>query len=182
MPRPNQKDAILEAAQAIVLESGAVHMTLDAVADRCKISKGGLIYNYPTKEMLLEAMVVRLTERHEELRKKIREEIPEDEPNELLVEIRLFMEMTKADHRLGAALLAALANKPDMTDKFRGKGCERFNKEIAVPEEFERSSILFFAAFGLHFQRLLHMRIVNEDQEKRIFSELLRLAKGKESI
>ena len=39
---------------------GAAHLTLDAVACKAGVSKGGLIHNFPTKDALLEAMVVRL--------------------------------------------------------------------------------------------------------------------------
>ncbi len=35
-------------------------MTLDSVAERAGLSKGGLLYNFPTKEALLQAVVQRL--------------------------------------------------------------------------------------------------------------------------
>ena len=41
------------------LTSGAVHLTLDAVAERAGVSKGGLLYHFPSKESLLQAMVDR---------------------------------------------------------------------------------------------------------------------------
>jgi len=40
-PRSSSKVAMCDAAEAIVLESGARHMTLDAVAARGGVSKGG---------------------------------------------------------------------------------------------------------------------------------------------
>ena len=70
MSRPNSKDIILDAAEAIVCESGAAHMTLDAVAERAKVSKGGLIYNFPTKEALLQAMIGRLIDGFEDQREQ----------------------------------------------------------------------------------------------------------------
>lgn len=41
---------------------GAAHLTLDAVARRAGISKGGLLYNFPTKLSLLQAMMERYAE------------------------------------------------------------------------------------------------------------------------
>jgi AcrR family transcriptional regulator len=76
MARPSSKEIILEAAEAIVLESGAVHMTLDAVAERSGVSKGGLMYNFPTKEALLEAMINRMRDRLNRLREKARRCFP----------------------------------------------------------------------------------------------------------
>ena len=41
MVRESSKDAILDAAEAIVREQGAAHLTLDAAAERAGLSKGG---------------------------------------------------------------------------------------------------------------------------------------------
>ena len=43
----------------LVLETGAGHLTLDAVAKCAGLSKGGLLYHFPSKDLLLEAMLTR---------------------------------------------------------------------------------------------------------------------------
>ena len=58
--RKNSYDNILNAAEKVVVKVGAAHMTLDSVASKAGVSKGGLLYNFPTKEILLKAMVSRL--------------------------------------------------------------------------------------------------------------------------
>jgi AcrR family transcriptional regulator len=55
--RANSRKAILDAAVALVAEVGAAHLTLEAVAQRAGISKGGLLYNFPSKVALLQAMI-----------------------------------------------------------------------------------------------------------------------------
>ncbi len=61
------RDAILIAAAHIAVHQGAAHMTLDAVAKEAGVSKGGLLYHFPSKEALveglLEYMIQGLTER-----------------------------------------------------------------------------------------------------------------------
>ncbi len=57
------KDRILDAAERVVLRDGAAHLTLDAVAHEAALSKGGLLYNFRTKEELIQAMVERLSNR-----------------------------------------------------------------------------------------------------------------------
>src|SRR5262245_25436133 len=44
---------LIQAAIAIVVEQGAAHLTLNAVAHTAQVSKGGLLHHFPTKEMLL---------------------------------------------------------------------------------------------------------------------------------
>lgn len=115
MPRSASTDTILDAAEAIVCESGAAHMTLDAVAQRAQISKGGLINRFPSKEALLQAMIGRLIDRIEELREQVRlNSAPEEIPNELVVEIKMLSSLDEASFRHSAALLAAVANQPEL--------------------------------------------------------------------
>ena len=55
----------MRAAGAVIVEWGAEKMTLDAVAQQAGISKGGLLYYFPTKEALIGGMVTRLIEEFE---------------------------------------------------------------------------------------------------------------------
>ena len=44
------RDTILSAAANLVLRKGASRMTLEAVAREAGVSKGGLLYHFPSKE------------------------------------------------------------------------------------------------------------------------------------
>lgn len=60
MPRPPRARArVLDAAEHVLLERGAAAFTLDAVAEAADVSKGGLVYHFPSKEALLRALVAR---------------------------------------------------------------------------------------------------------------------------
>ena len=82
-PKANSYEHILDAAEEIVIEVGASHMTLDAVAKKAGISKGGLIYNFPSKKALLQAMIHRLIRRYEEQRYKKCKVLPESPSRQL---------------------------------------------------------------------------------------------------
>lgn len=60
MPRPSSKDRLLDAAAEVLLTEGAESLTLEAVARRAGVSKGGLFYHFPTKQALVAGMVERL--------------------------------------------------------------------------------------------------------------------------
>ena len=60
--RPSSRQRILEAASELAHDVGASNISLDAVAERAGISKGGLLYNFPTKLELLQALVARHVE------------------------------------------------------------------------------------------------------------------------
>ena len=52
-------DALLEAAEQVVIEKGIANLTLDAVACQAGVSKGGLLYYFPNKNQLIQALVQR---------------------------------------------------------------------------------------------------------------------------
>lgn len=54
MPRPPEaKSKVRQAAAAVLHRDGAAQLTLDAVAREAGVSKGGLLYHYPSKDALL---------------------------------------------------------------------------------------------------------------------------------
>jgi AcrR family transcriptional regulator len=101
MPRPPAARATaLAAADALLSEEGIAAFTLEAVAARAGISKGGLLYHFPTKEALLAAL----------MRRCLDEET--DPTLEAGTPARLRMPADLAEHRpaLGAMMAAAAQN------------------------------------------------------------------------
>jgi AcrR family transcriptional regulator len=54
------RERILDAAEIVVIEQGVTGMTLEAVAARAKVSKGGLLYHFPSKEDVVRGLVTRV--------------------------------------------------------------------------------------------------------------------------
>jgi AcrR family transcriptional regulator len=53
------RDQLLDSAEEVVLRAGLGSLTLDAVAAHAKVSKGGLLYHFPSKDALILALVER---------------------------------------------------------------------------------------------------------------------------
>lgn len=62
MPRPSSRDRILDALQRLLVEEGLHAVTLEAVAGVAGVSKGGLLYHFPSKEALITGLAQRLAE------------------------------------------------------------------------------------------------------------------------
>lgn len=176
MARPVSKDAILEAAQAIVSESGAANMTLDAVAERAGVSKGGLMYSFPSKNALLQAMIGRLIEHVEQQREQLRQSLADRNPTTLMLEIKLMAELDEAECCPTAALLAAVANQPELMEPFRDEIRRRIAERAFSGKHPDRSVILYLAALGLHLSALLRVPALEPEQRRKTYANLLRLA------
>jgi AcrR family transcriptional regulator len=107
------KDKLLDAAEAVVVRQGIGNLTLDAVAAEAGISKGGLLYHFPGKEKLVEAMVQRVADHWRKNFQEAYSVIPEG-PGRI---VRAMLNTCMADvqcrsdqvRRSSAAVFAALA-------------------------------------------------------------------------
>jgi len=53
------REALLDAAEKVVVRQGIANLTLDAVAAEAGVSKGGLLHHFPAKDRLVEGLVTR---------------------------------------------------------------------------------------------------------------------------
>ena len=111
------KRRILDAAEQVVLRDGVGHLTLEAAAHQADLSKGGVLYHFPTRDALVSAMVARIIEQFDE---DIAAYLPapgtpgHGGPGAFTrAYVRATMEpISEGEERLGAALLAAAAAEP----------------------------------------------------------------------
>ena len=173
-------NVIVNAAETVVMEKGAAHMTLDAVVARAGVSKGGFLYHFPTKDALLEAMIRRLVEERTESWKESWKEswnkLP-DGPNRKLKAYMMsgLLRDRKVD-RVGAPILAALAHNPKLAEPIRDVVKKRYAEFASGDVQFEKAVVLALAVDGLLFQEVLSISPFNEDQRSKVIEELLKIA------
>ena len=56
------KRRIIDAAEEVVLRDGVARLTLDAAAAEAGLSKGGVLYHFPTRDALVAGMVGKIIE------------------------------------------------------------------------------------------------------------------------
>jgi len=176
--RPSSKEAMLNAAEAIVLEKGARHMTLDAVAAKAGVSKGGLLYHFPTKEDLLKTMLERLIKQANETRKKKARGLKEGLGREIKASILTYAARDPRKEKIGSALLAAVAHDPRLLQPARDDFRRRLDEFIQSGLNFKRAALIFFAFYGPVFSDLLSLSSISNKERNEFVAELLRLADG----
>lgn len=161
-PRGSNRGRIVEAAERLVSEEGAAHLTLDAVAGDAGVSKGGLLYHFPSKEALLEGMLERLLEHFDELHRRLEAGLPESPVRGLVAYVRACL----ADGQQSASgLLAALAHNPRLLEPAR-QYYRRKHRELTPPGgDAGMVATIMLAADGLWLQE--HMGLSPLDAEER---------------
>jgi AcrR family transcriptional regulator len=177
-PAPSSKEIMLDAAEAIVLESGARHLTLDAVAARANVSKGGVLYHFPTKEALLKAMVERFSKQQEETLTQKVKGFKEGQRGEIKAFILSGTDRDPRKYQISSALLAAVAHDPTLLQPLRDGVRRQLAKLVESGLGFDRASIIFFAVFGLIFSELLSLSPLDNKKRQEFVEQLLCLAEG----
>src|ERR1035437_4174422 len=167
-PRINSYEAIVDAAEAVVIGSGAAHMTLDAVAAKAGVRKGGLLHHFPTKMALLEAMISRAIKARRESREKIWSELPDGPERRLKAHVLSALLRDKRSDSVGAPLLAALAHDPRLAEALREAIRTGYAELASTGATFERAAVLALAADGLLMQEILCISPFSEEQRSKV--------------
>ena len=178
--RPSHRERILDAAEAVVRDAGAVHLTLDAAAERAGVSKGGLLYHFKTKEALLQAMIDRhmlsLGARHAAALASL----PPGPGRELKawVLVAISNEKTAADKRMSCSMLAAAANDPRLTEpfhQFQQRRLRTVQEAAAAGLPFARAAAVILALDGVGMLELHQLSPYDTTQRRAILEDILRL-------
>ncbi len=170
------RQRILQAAAQIINTAGVLALTLEAVAKEAKISKGGLLYHFPSKDALMKGM-------NDYLMQSFTGEVKRaanDDPCEKGKWTRAYTTTTfthlAGEFDINVAFLAAAATNPgllkSMSQHLRDLQTHIANDDIDPVV----STIVRLAVDGLYFNELYGMRL-EEDVRNKVFNRLIRLTK-----
>lgn len=168
---------ILDGAEAVVAEAGAAHLTLDAVAEKAGVSKGGLLYHFPSKEALLQGMLAGLLERVDRDQASFKTELGDGKAADLQAHIMAGCQEHADQKKVAAALLAAGANNPKLLDPVREWHRRRYNEMAKTKRKPMRAAAILMAMDGLWLNDLLQTSPLNAKERKQLLEELIELAK-----
>jgi AcrR family transcriptional regulator len=130
MLKPDLKDKLLNAAEAVVVRQGIGNLTLDAVATEANMSKGGLLHYFPTKDLLIAAMVKRSADNWRNCYMKKYENTPEGpgRMSRALMSHCLSEGWSDQLKQSSSAVFAALAQNPSLIQPMREAYSELLNR------------------------------------------------------
>jgi len=174
----NSRAKLLHAAEQVVVEVGAAHLTLDAVASKAGVSKGGLIHNFPTKDALLEAMVVRLLAAWKGRYEQAAHAFPDSPAGKLKAQLMARLDVDERSRRVSSAVFAVAANQPRLLEPVRAHIRRMHAGIVESGLDFDLAVVLLLAADGLYMQELLGLYRLSTRRRKSIVEQLLHLADG----
>lgn len=172
---------ILEKALEVVVEFGAASLTFDAVSKKSGISRGGILYHFPNKEVMLESLLEHYVGVEMSLFFKNWEKLGNTPETLAKAEILSMSQRDSKNRDIAVALLASLVNHPALLEKIRPIVEHRF-KTIMNNPNFAKEAIILMALDGMYTMRALGLDPLTPKKRKEIFECMLSMCESKESI
>ena len=166
----NQADAILIAASQVIAQDGAGKLTIDAVAKKSGMSKGGVLYHFPSKDALLEGLLNALLARIEE-----RRQVTETK-SKLLGMLNTLDLQDESERAMSLAILATAAQKPELLAPARAYFSQVNEEVTAETKDPEVARILLLALEGMRFLNMLELNPWSNAESERILKRMHQMA------
>ncbi|MGD0960484.1 MAG: TetR/AcrR family transcriptional regulator, partial [Methylomonas sp.] len=158
----NTREQILDAAEAVVIQRGVNEMTLEAVAIKAGLSKGGLLYHFPSKDAIVQCMVSRIARMIDQRFAEVlsAEPIGRGRHAQTLMHLMLDTEgsLFPRLQRVAAPLLAAMAGNSEMLNPIRQFFLSVRLGMLADGLPADRTWLVLAALDGLKFWKIFQLQ------------------------
>lgn len=168
------RNAAIQAALAIIARDGPGRLTLDAIAREGKISKGGLMHQFPTKKAVLQALLDYRIEHFEKFSRDYLSGPASASPEPTLAaQIATLREAISKPNPIAFVILAALAEDPGLLSSSREIDAKKLQSIKAEAVDPDLAVLRLLAASGLVLTELLGLCPLSEAERARLFDRLL---------
>jgi len=169
----NKRDALLDAAERVAIRLGAAHLTLDAVAKEAKVGKGGLIYHFPSKKALLQAMLARAVDI---LSQSVQATLadPSNEGDFAMAHIRHLTSLGRRLEQLSTIIISVAVNDPRLLQPLQERSVALYEK-LLRDETDNRAVIAMLAVHGLFLMERLGVGPLKKKKRAEIIQALHQL-------
>ncbi|WP_157961335.1 TetR/AcrR family transcriptional regulator [Microvirga flavescens] len=173
--RKSSREKILDAAAELVSEVGSGRLTLDAVAERAGLSKGGLLYNFPSKEALLQGMIQRMVDEVSAEREALRGKL--GGPNlEARLCVNAALKMRTGNMKeISNGMLAASSENPRLLEPVRHVLKDVLEHLKTTSEDADAALVAWLAVEGMCSLELHDISPFSEQDRERVVKAVNRL-------
>jgi AcrR family transcriptional regulator len=159
-PRPDTRTNILAAAEKLAREVGPGNISLEAVASAAGVSKGGLLYHFPSKGKLLEALVASFVD---EVDRAMALAEADKRQNGLIAAYIDHMICERRENMPPpTGLLAALAEHPQLLDPVRRFEQQFLEKARRNSSDPQMTVVAFLVVQAIRSMELLDSNVLSE--------------------
>jgi AcrR family transcriptional regulator len=168
------KNEILDAANRVLMEQGVECFTLEAIAAEARVSKGGLLYHFASKNALIAGMMERSMAQVDQT---LEEELERSDGDYLTAYICASFRTTADPAQVSRAIQAAIVRDPALLTPLRER-FERMQREISQRASSPELGLLVRLAMdGLWYSELYQFAPPDGEQRRALQTLLLDIAR-----
>jgi AcrR family transcriptional regulator len=171
--KPDTRNRLLDAAAGIVAQSGAANLTIDAVAAHAGLSKGGVLYHFPSKKALLQGMLERLITEFQTRSLALR---AEGGPSLLHTHVESVLNRPAGEAATSLAVIANAAEDPSLLEPAQALLRERADEIISESTDPVLALVVLLASEGIRFLEVMNLQPVDADMLQKVGDRLFELA------
>jgi AcrR family transcriptional regulator len=175
--RPSARDKILDATLELIGDIGVPAVTLEGVAARAGVSKGGLLYHFRFKEQLLAAANEHLVDRRVATREAEAKHLPKGRGRRLKAYVLASVNNSEGDDQISARLLASGSMTAETAEPIRRYFKQRF-QPFVDDVGFDRAALVHAATEGLWFMDVLGLSPFSAKQRAQLVKTILSVVDG----
>lgn len=173
--RVSNRDALLDVLESLIAEGSVHDVTLDGVAARAGITKGGLIYHFKSKEALLHGLLERMRARVDSHCVD-----PTLEPQQalrkfLIARIHYAFAMGAKEKKIMANLLAAASSYPSLLVPVKSMYDNGTGNIASLGDSAGLALSVWTALDGFVMLEMLHIRQFSEQERQQMKDTLIAL-------
>jgi AcrR family transcriptional regulator len=173
MSRVETKKIILQNAMEIIQDHGIKNLTLEKVAKKSKISKGGLLYHFPTKESIINEIIANMLSKFEA---KLRNSMEVNQSQDWSLNyLKSTFEDLHENQFQSSGLILALAEQITQMELLRKKYKE-WDKQMSTNKSKSVNSIILrYAAEGIWFCETFGLSKLSQKEKKKLLEQAEKL-------
>ncbi|WP_366248214.1 TetR/AcrR family transcriptional regulator [Terribacillus aidingensis] len=174
------QDKILNAAAELILEEGVSNVTLEKIANRADISKGGLLYHYRTKEALFQELnVAAIREFEEAIARYLNEQSNGRGAYARAYALATIEDIEKGGTHRSSALISIFSDHPEVMEIWK-EGYARWQQQFDQDGlEWEEAAVIRYVCDGLWFNEMAGTTSTSSFAADLLYKLLARIDKEK---
>ncbi len=173
--RTDAREKILTAAADVAREAGPGSVSLEAVANRAGVSKGGLLYHFPSKAKLMQALV-------EHYLAEFQTSLDEAQANgESLLAAFVKRAASECEEKKPASanwIFSAIAQDPDFLFPMKAFHRRLFARLKEETGDLRAVLLCYLAIEGLRSMNLFDFDVLSDQERRALLSSLLEVAES----
>lgn len=180
--KDNARDRLINCMMDIVRDEGAAALTYDNLVTKSGLTRGGILYHFPSKEAMLKGLVDHFLEQEWGKVEKRWEKNGKTPDGLLKAELECAIEADDKDQQISTSLLPVVIQNPAMMKEIQHIVEERYKNLDQASVGFEKAAIILLVIDAFEMSKAFGFTLLSEKKRKKILNLLCKLVEGKKQL